>query len=100
AHPDLLILDEATSAVDPLTERLIQRGMETLKQGRTSVIIAHRLATSRNADRILVIEDGRILEMGTHADLLRRRGAYYRLYTQQFHLEKAALYTVGSATVG
>ena len=80
-------MDEATSSVDTLTEALIQRGMETLMQGRTSFIIAHRLSTIRRADRILVIEDGRITEMGTHAELLRARGHYYRLYTQQFRRE-------------
>jgi ATP-binding cassette subfamily B protein len=77
-------MDEATSSVDTLTEDLIQRGMVTLMQDRTSFIIAHRLSTIKRADRILVIEKGRITEMGTHAELLRLRGHYYRLYTQQF----------------
>ena len=77
-------MDEATSSVDTLTEALIQRGMERLMQGRTSLVIAHRLSTIKRADRIVVIEDGRILEMGTHAQLLKRRGHYHDLYTRQF----------------
>jgi ATP-binding cassette, subfamily B, bacterial len=88
AKPELFIMDEATSSVDTLTEALIQRGMETLMEGRTSFVIAHRLSTIRRADRILVIDDGRITEQGTHADLLRLRGHYYRLYTQQFRSER------------
>jgi len=87
AQPDIFIMDEATSSVDTLTEALIQRGMENLMQGRTSFIIAHRLSTIKRAHRILVVEDGRITEIGTHAELLRRRGHYYRLYTQQFRQE-------------
>jgi ATP-binding cassette subfamily B protein len=84
AEPEIFIMDEATSSVDTLTEALIQRGMEHLMRGRTSFVIAHRLSTIRRASRILVIEDGRIAEAGTHAELLRRRGHYYRLYTKQF----------------
>ncbi len=84
AKPEIFIMDEATSSVDTLTEDLIQKGMESLMKGRTSVIIAHRLSTIRKADRIIVIENGQIAEMGTHAELLRARGHYYRLYTQQF----------------
>ncbi len=87
ANPELFIMDEATSSVDTLTEALIQKGMETLMNGRTSFVIAHRLSTIRRADRILFIEDGRIVEQGTHAELLRARGRYYRLYTQQFRRE-------------
>ena len=87
AQPEIFIMDEATSSVDTLTEDLIQRGMETLMEDRTSFIIAHRLSTIKRADRILVIEHGRITEMGTHAELLRQRGHYYRLYTQQFRQE-------------
>ena len=87
ANPDIFIMDEATSSVDTLTEVLIQQGMEVLMEGRTSFIIAHRLSTIRNADRILVIENGRISEMGSHSELLRQRGHYYRLYTQQFRRE-------------
>lgn len=88
ANPELFIMDEATSSVDTLTEALIQKGMETLMEGRTSFIIAHRLSTIRKADRILVIENGGISEMGTHSELLRQRGHYYRLYTQQFRRER------------
>jgi ATP-binding cassette subfamily B protein len=84
AQPEILVMDEATSSVDTLTEDLIQRGMETLVQHRTSFVIAHRLSTIKRADRILVIEDGRITEMGSHAELLRAQGHYYRLYSQQF----------------
>ena len=84
AKPEIFIMDEATSSVDTLTEDLIQRGMEALMQDCTSFIIAHRLSTIKRADRILVIEDGRITEMGSHAELLRKRGHYYRLYTRQF----------------
>ena len=84
AQPEIFIMDEATSSVDTLTEDLIQRGMVTLMQDRTSFIIAHRLSTIKRADRTWVIEKGRITEMGTHAELLRLRGHYYRLYTQQF----------------
>ncbi len=87
ARPDVFIMDEATSSVDTLTEALIQRGMENLMKGRTSFIIAHRLSTIKRASRIIVVEDGRITEMGTHAGLLRARGHYYRLYTQQFREE-------------
>ena len=88
AKPDIFIMDEATSSVDTLTEALIQRGMENLMQGRTSFIIAHRLSTIKRASRIIVVEDGRITEMGTHYELLRARGHYYRLYTQQFREER------------
>jgi len=88
AKPELFIMDEATSSVDTLTEGLIQRGMEALMRGRTPFIVAHRLSTIRRADRILVIEGGRIAEMGTHAKLLKDHGTYYRLYTQQFRFER------------
>jgi ATP-binding cassette subfamily B protein len=84
AKPEIFIMDEATSSVDTLTEALIQKGMENLMTGRTSFIIAHRLSTIKRANRILVIEDGRITEMGTHAELLLKHGHYYRLYTRQF----------------
>ncbi|MCC6170027.1 MAG: ABC transporter ATP-binding protein [Caldilineaceae bacterium] len=87
ANPDIFIMDEATSSVDTLTEVLIQQGMDVLMEGRTSFVIAHRLSTIRNADRILVIDNGEIAEMGSHAELLRAQGHYYRLYTQQFRRE-------------
>ncbi len=82
--PEIFIMDEATSSVDTLTEALIQKGMETLMKSSTSFVIAHRLSTIKRADRILVIEDGEIAELGTHAELLRLRGKYFQLYTRQF----------------
>jgi len=87
AQPEILVMDEATSSVDTLTEMLIQQGMEALMSGRTTFVIAHRLSTIRRADRILFIDDGSIVEMGTHAQLLRRKGRYYQLYAQQFRTE-------------
>ena len=87
AEPDIFIMDEATSSVDTLTEALIQRGMENLMEGRTSFIIAHRLSTIKRANRIIVVEDGCITESGTHAELLRAHGHYYRQYTQQYRQE-------------
>lgn len=98
AKPELFIMDEATSSVDTLTEALIQRGMEALMKGRTSFVIAHRLSTIRKADRIVVIEDGKIAEQGTHAELLRMRGHYYKLYTQQFRHELEVQYGVAEQT--
>lgn len=100
ARPELFIMDEATSSVDTLTEALIQKGMEALMQGRTSFVIAHRLSTIRRANRILVIENGRIAEQGTHAELLRQRGHYYRLYTQQFRHELEVAYGVADEIIG
>jgi ATP-binding cassette, subfamily B, bacterial len=97
ARPELFIMDEATSSVDTLTEALIQRGMEALMKGRTSFVIAHRLSTIRKANRILVIENGRIAEQGTHAELLRLGGHYYRLYTQQFRHELESQYGLAEA---
>ena len=87
ASPEIFVMDEATSSVDTLTEALIQRGMDTLMNGRTSFIIAHRLSTIKRADKIVVISNGQIEEMGTHAELLKNRGHYYNLYTQQFREE-------------
>jgi ATP-binding cassette subfamily B protein len=87
AQPEIFIMDEATSSVDTLTEALIQQGMETLMRDRTSFVIAHRLSTIKRADRILVIEAGKICEMGNHAELMRARGHYYQLYTRQFRQE-------------
>ncbi|MGW8143676.1 MAG: ABC transporter ATP-binding protein [Anaerolineales bacterium] len=86
-RPEIFIMDEATSSVDTITEALIQKGMENLMEGRTSFVIAHRLSTIKQADRILVIKDGCIIEDGSHAELLRQRGHYYRLYTSQFRSE-------------
>ena len=85
--PEIFIMDEATSSVDTLTEALIQQGMENLMEGRTSIVIAHRLSTIKSADRILVIEKGKISEKGTHSELLQLRGHYYNLYTSQFRSE-------------
>lgn len=87
SRPEIFIMDEATSSVDTLTEALIQQGMETLMHGRTSFIIAHRLSTIKKADRILVIEGGRITESGSHRELIRQGGHYYSLYTKQFQAE-------------
>jgi ATP-binding cassette subfamily B protein len=84
ADPALLILDEATSSVDTRTELLVQRAMAALRSDRTSFVIAHRLSTIRDADVILVMEHGAIVEKGTHADLLAARGHYYTLYNAQF----------------
>ena len=84
ADPAILILDEATSNVDTRTEVLIQEAMARLRKGRTSFVIAHRLSTIRNADTIVVMNAGRIVEQGSHAELLARRGFYYDLYSSQF----------------
>lgn len=101
AQPEIFIMDEATSSVDTLTEALIQKGMQTLMQGRTSFIIAHRLSTIKRADRIIVIEGGQIAEMGTHAELLRQAGKYFQLYTRQFRFQMEETYNpLMDASVG
>jgi ABC-type multidrug transport system fused ATPase/permease subunit len=82
--PGILILDEATSSVDPESERLVQQGLKELLKGRTAIIIAHRLTTTRLADRVLVIHKGRLVEEGNHADLLREKGHYYKMYRLQY----------------
>jgi ATP-binding cassette subfamily B protein len=89
ADPRLFVLDEATSSVDTETEVSIQHAIERTLEGRTSFIIAHRLSTIRNADRILVIEDGRVTESGSHRELIAQRGFYYKLYTNQFREERS-----------
>ena len=87
ANPKVLVLDEATSSIDTRTERLIQKGMDALMKGRTVFVIAHRLSTVRNADEILVLEKGEIIERGSHEELMQKEGRYYDLYTGAFRLE-------------
>ena len=87
ADPRILVLDEATASVDTLTEQKIQNAIDTIIKGRTSLVIAHRLSTVRNADLILVVNDGKIVEQGTHKELLAMKGYYYRLYTRQYEDE-------------
>jgi ATP-binding cassette subfamily B protein len=90
ADPRILILDEATASVDTMTEAKIQAAMEEVTSGRTSLMIAHRLSTVRNADVILVVRDGKIVEQGTHTELMRKKGYYYELYTRQYEDEATA----------
>lgn len=94
SDPEIFIMDEATSSVDTLTETAIQRGIDSIMENRTTFIIAHRLSTIKNADRILVIENGQISEMGTHKELIQKEGKYYHLYTQQFRQEREKKYTL------
>ena len=86
ADPKILILDEATSSIDTETEILLQKGLQELLKGRTSFIIAHRLSTIKNADCIMYVDRGDILERGTHEELLSQKGEYYKLYMSQFDL--------------
>ena len=91
SNPSILILDEATSSVDAYAEQLIQYATDTITKGRTSIIIAHRLATIKQADTIIVMDKGKIVEKGTHSKLLQKENGYYRnLYEKQFQLEKAS----------
>ena len=90
ADPRIFVLDEGTSSIDTQTEQLIQQAIDHLLQDRTSFLIAHRLSTIRKADMILVVRDGRIVEQGTHQELLRRHGYYHDLYSKQFAEESAA----------
>ena len=84
ANPPVLILDEATSSIDTRTESIVQKGMDNLMKGRTSFVIAHRLSTIRDADLILVMKDGDIIEQGNHEELLAKNGFYANLYNSQF----------------
>lgn len=86
SDPTVLILDEATSSIDTRTELLIERGMDRLMEGRTVLVIAHRLSTVRNSNAIMVLEKGRIIERGDHDELIERKGRYYELYTGMFEL--------------
>jgi ATP-binding cassette subfamily B protein len=96
ADPRILILDEATSSVDTRTERLIQRAFDELLKGRTAFVIAHRLSTIRNADMILVLKDGQIIERGKHDELLAKQGFYYDLYMSQFKKQEEAEPTIAN----
>ena len=87
ADPPVLIMDEATSSIDTRTEAIVQRGMDKLMEGRTVFVIAHRLSTVKNSDVIMVLDRGRIIERGTHDDLIAQKGTYYQLYTGAFELE-------------
>ena len=87
ADPAIFVLDEATSSVDTITENLIQQAIDKLMQGRTNFVIAHRLSTIRNADIILVVNDGKIIERGSHEELIKKRGTYFDLYLKQFREE-------------
>ncbi|MBQ1756204.1 MAG: ATP-binding cassette domain-containing protein, partial [Oscillospiraceae bacterium] len=87
ADPPVMILDEATSSIDTRTEALVQKGMDALMHGRTVFVIAHRLSTVRNSDAIMVLDHGKIIERGSHEDLIAQHGTYYKLYTGAFELE-------------
>lgn len=99
ADPRILVLDEATASVDTITEQKIQSAIDTIIRGRTSIVIAHRLSTVRNADLILVVRDGRIVEQGRHDELMRQGGAYYKLYTRQYEDESTGAILSGGRGV-
>ena len=87
SDPPVMIMDEATSSIDTRTETLVQGGMDKLMKGRTVFVIAHRLSTVQNADVIMVLDHGRIIERGSHEKLMAEKGTYYQLYTSVFELE-------------
>ena len=87
ADPPVMILDEATSSIDTRTEQIVQQGMDALMTGRTVFVIAHRLSTVKNSDAIMVLEHGRIIERGTHDELIKLKGTYYQLYTGALELD-------------
>ena len=87
ADPPVMILDEATSSIDTRTEALVQKGMDALMKGRTTFVIAHRLSTVMNSDCIMVLDHGKIIERGSHQELIAQKGTYYQLYTGAFELE-------------
>src|SRR5699024_4016873 len=87
ANPPVMILNEDTSSIDTRTEAIIQKGMDALMEGRTTFVIDHRLSTVKNADVIIVLDHGRIIERGSHQELIEQKGQYYQLYTGAFELE-------------
>ena len=99
ADPIIFVIDEATSSVDTITEQKLQQAIETVMQGRTSFIVAHRLSTIRKADVILVVQDGRIIERGSHRALMEQKGAYYALYTRQYREQAMQAFLRGGEPV-